>query len=140
MSMKLKVRVGCLQPVKDMLMNKFRLFQDLSSNVSPETLMTSKNNLIDLVVRTLHEAFFPEMVEPKSSVGRVVPDLKPDTFNNDFIFVDDGNGGRAFVRRSARKRPEKVGLIRQNTQPSRNRNLKTGERLGRSLPPPITRV
>lgn len=89
-----------------MMMNKFRLYQDPSSNAIPETLKTTNSRIIDCVVRELNEKLFPKMVQTKSSIGLVGPDAIEDTGNDEAIVVDDENDGGEVLRRSSRKRPE----------------------------------
>lgn len=98
-----------------MSMNQFRLFQDPSSNVSSETVMMSNNKRIDHIVRTFLEEFFPKMVNKKYTAGRLGSDAQPDNVNDEVIVVDDDNDGGEVIKR-------------------------IGERLGRRLLLPITRV
>lgn len=82
MGMELKVMVGYTHPVKDVLMNPFRFFQDSSSNASPETLMPSKNKRIDRIVQTFPEDVFREMLSTKSTAARLAPGAQLDTGND----------------------------------------------------------
>lgn len=123
----MKVRVGCTQPVKDISMNPFCLYQDPSSNASPQTAMTTNRKRMGRIERKLNEECILEMINTKYSTGRVSPDAQPETYTDYVIAVDDDNDYRKVLHAVLGTGLRSMCLIHEKAHLSRHRNRKRGE-------------